>query len=304
MKTNILFLLFFFPASVFSQLTNHFDHLDSRWNVVRTFPNGNQQNTNFVGQETTVYGYQGDSLIGNELWNKLYSTQDSLFANGLTFLGLTRTDSSRILFLNPLSELDTLYDFNLNVGDYIRYVLNGVLSNPITVIQIDSIQLNGQFYRRFFFDEPIGIDFFDDLDEVWIEGIGSIHGPIFPNSPRKFAQEWVDSVIVSCTYSDAQQVWDHPSFDACYVQVALATDDHDFEQVTISPNPFIDNIILQFDHIEKRELILSNGMGQELMRKTTTTNSETVDLSSLVDGIYFITIQHNQQRSMCKLIKH
>jgi hypothetical protein len=37
------------------------------------------------------------------------------------------------------------------------------------------------------------------MDEIWIEGIGSIHGPLSPHNPRKFSEEIPDSLMLTCT---------------------------------------------------------------------------------------------------------
>jgi hypothetical protein len=161
MKTKILLTVLTFPMFLFGQVTSHFNNLDSKWNVAKTYPNANMQNPSFVATTTTVYGFQGDTLINSDLWFKLYSTSDSLFQNNLTFRGLTRTDNNRVLFLDTLNQLDTLYDFNINLGDSVLFNLYGQFPEKIPVINIDSIQINGQFYRRFHFAEPTMINAFD-----------------------------------------------------------------------------------------------------------------------------------------------
>jgi hypothetical protein len=90
MKTKTFYLFLFLPTLLFGQKTNHFDHLDSKWSVAKTYPAANQQNPSFVATTTTIYGYKGDTLIDNKQWFKLYSTHDSLFQKNLVFKGLTR----------------------------------------------------------------------------------------------------------------------------------------------------------------------------------------------------------------------
>lgn len=95
MKISILLFVMLFPFMLRGQIVNHFDHLDSKWNVAKAFPAANQQNPNFVATTTTVYGFQGDTLIINEQWFKLYSTNDSLFQNNLVYCGVLGTENNK-----------------------------------------------------------------------------------------------------------------------------------------------------------------------------------------------------------------
>lgn len=65
MKTTILLSILLLPTILLGQVINHFDNSDSKWNVAKTYPAANQQNPNFVATTTTVYGFQGDTLINN-----------------------------------------------------------------------------------------------------------------------------------------------------------------------------------------------------------------------------------------------
>jgi len=305
MKTNILLTILTFPIFVFGQVTNHFDNLDTKWNVAMTYPNGNIQNPNFVATTTTVYGFQAGTLLNSNLWFKLYSTSDSLFQNNLTFKGFTRTDNNRVLFLDTLNQLDTLYDFNISIGDSILFNLYGQYPEKIPVINIDSIQINGQYYKRFHFAEPTMVNAFDLLSEVWIEGIGSIHGPIFTNFPIKFSTEIPDSLILTCTQSNSQQYWQHPTYNSCYLNIVLGIDNKSKIDLTFFPNPVQDIIKINLIKTENYEINVFNLAGQKLIQKTITSDFVTIDLTTLNDGIYFITVDSKNGRWANKLLtKH
>lgn len=303
MKTKFLLFILTIPTLIFGQVTNHFDNLDSKWNVAKTYPNGNMQNPNFVATTTTVYGHQGDTLINSDLWFKLYSTSDSLFQSNLVFKGLTRTDNNRVLFLDTSNQLDTLYDFNISLGDSVLFNLYGQYPEKIPVINIDSIQINGQFYRRFHFAEPTLINAFDLLSEVWIEGIGSIHGPIFPNFPIKFSTEMPDSLILTCTNSNNQQFWQHPSYNSCYLNIVLGLDNKTKNDLSIYPNPVQDNLNIKLTKTDNYEINIFNSTGQKLIGKTINSDILTIDLTTLNDGIYFIMVDSKTERWTHKLIK-
>jgi hypothetical protein len=299
---KIILSLLLFPTLIFGQITNHFENVNSKWYVAKTFPSANMQNPNFVATTTTVFGFHGDSLYNGETWYKLYSTQDSLFISSLIYQGLIRAENNRILFIDSLNQLDTLYNFNLVIGDSVLFNLDGQFPEKIPVIDIDSIQINGQFYRRFKFAEPL-MNAFSELNEVWIEGIGSIHGPIFPNTPRQFAQEIPDSLILICTYSNSQQYWQHLSFNSCYLNIVLGSDRITETDLKIYPNPFQDNVKIKLTRADNYEINIFNSSGQKLIQKIITSDILAIDLTTLIDGIYFITVDSNSSRWTSKLLK-
>ena len=302
MKTIFIFLVFLLPTLLWGQITNHFNHLDSKWNVSKTYPAANLQNPNFVATTTTVFGYQGDTLIDNEQWFKLYSTNDSLFQNNLIYQGFTRAENNTILYLNTLNQIDTLYDFNLEIGDSVLFKLYGMYPEWIPVINIDSVQLSGVFYRRLKFAEPDMIAF-DVLNEVWIEGIGSIHGPLFPEFPVKFSQEMPDSMFLTCTYSDNQQIWQHLSYTSCYINIVLNTKIKEILNFTIYPNPAIGSVYVNCIDKKGFKIQLFNMLGASVLQRELISDSNEIDLSALSKGIYIIQLSSIDGIFQQKLIK-
>ena len=290
------------PTILWGQIINHFDNLDSKWNVAKTYPAANQQNPNFVATKTTVYGFQGDTTIYSEQWFKLYSSNDSLFQNNLIYRGLTRTENSNVLYLDTLDQLDTLYDFNLNLGDTVLFNLYGMYPEWLPVINIDSVQLNGEYYKKIKFAEP-SISAFDWLNEEWIEGIGSIHGPLFPTFPVKFSEEIPDSMLLTCTFSDNQQVWNHPSYPSCYVNIVLGLETIEISNFKIYPNPFSDIVYFENSRTENLDLTVFNSLGQAVKWLKITNYKETFDLSGLDDGLYLLRFNDNKKTVTQKIIK-
>jgi hypothetical protein len=302
MKTAIIFWILLLPSILWGQITNHFNNSDSKWHVAKTNPAGNQLNPSFVATTTSVFGFQDDSTLNNEQWLKLYSTNDSLFQNDLVYRGLLRAENSKVFYLDTLNQLDILYDFSLSVGDSVLFDLYGMYPEWLQVIDVDSIQINGDYYRRQKFAEPT-IQAFDELNEVWIEGIGSIHGPLFPVFPIKFSQEIPDSMLVTCSYSDNQQVWQHPSYTNCYINIVLGIDRIEVYDFKLYPNPFLEKIHFENNKQEKFDLSISNNNGQLVKQIQLLNDNETIDLSELSEGIYFLTFSGEKGVETVKMIK-
>ena len=302
MKNLMILLILLLPCILSGQVINHFDNLDSKWHVAETFPNGNQQNPSFVETTTTLYGFQGDTIVNSEQWFKIYSSGDSLFQNDLVYRGLLRKEIDSVLYLDTLNQLDTLYDFSLNVGDSVLFDLYGMYQEWLHIIEVDSIQIDGQDYKRQKFAEPV-INAFDVLNEVWIEGIGSIHGPLFPNNPLKFSQEIPDSMLVTCSFSDNQEVWQHPSYSNCYVNIVLSLNRLEALDLNIYPNPFSDKVFFENNKNERISLSIINSTGQDVKRIDISDKNVSIDLSDLEDGIYVLRLSNGKGVKTLKMIK-
>lgn len=302
MKPTIIFSILLLPSLLWGQVINHFDNLDSKWNVAKTYPDANQQNPSFVATTTTVYGFQGDTLINSEQWFKLYSTRDSTFQNDLLYRGLLRAENRKVFYRDTLNQLATLYDFSLNVGDSVLFDLYGLYPEWLQVIHVDSVQINGDYYKRLKFDEP-SISAFDRLDEEWIEGIGSKHGPLLPAFPVKFSEEMPDSMLLTCTYSENQQIWQHPSYQSCYVNIALGVDQLKFFDFNVFPNPFVDKIHIENTGLQPYKLTVLNSLGQTIRQTEVNSESTVIDVANLKVGIYFLKIDNGLHPITMEIIK-
>lgn len=301
MKAIIIFIILL-PTFLFGQPVNHFSNLDSKWNVATTLPSPTQQFPIFVSTTTTVYGFKGDTLINNKQWLKLYISSDSTFQNNLSYCGLLRAENRSVYFINSNNKLDTLYDFSLTVGDSSLFNIWGGQPEWLHVISVDSIQLNGAEYKRLKFSEPSS-NAFDQLNEIWIEGIGSIHGPLFPSSPRKFSEEISDSMFVICTFSNNQNIWLRQSYPNCYVNITMGTTPLKLMNLKIYPNPFINKIQIENPDLLKCKLSVVDILGQKVGQFHIDSNHQTLDLSELKEGVYFLNVETKYEKSSTKIIK-
>jgi len=302
MKKSVLSLLLFLPIITLGQVIDHFSNTDSKWHVAKTYPNGNQENPNFIETKTTIYGFQGDSLIEGESWLKLYSTKDSMFTSSLSFEGYIRSVNNLVLKWSSNSDIDTVYDFNLNVGDSIYFDLNP-MPQYIPITLIDSVLINNQHYKRFHFAEPTGPNAFTTFNEVWVEGIGSLHSPLFPIQPDVFSSEMPDSLTLICTKSIANDIWQHPDFNSCIKNIVLGIESQQLIDLTIFPNPTYDKITIQSRSSGKKELSIYNGLGEQVLTHKWTSNSYEANLNSLKTGIYFLKITKGDKYQTIKLLK-
>lgn len=299
MKKIFLYFVFVFPLLLYGQVVNHFESGSSKWHVAKTYPAANPQNPNFAATTTTVLGIFGDSTVNGFTWKKIYSSEDSTFQNNLNFKGLLRTENQKVIYINAESEEDTLYDFALNTGDSVRYNLFGSWVEWIKVTAIDTVNLNGGFYRRLKFSEPM-INAFDELNEVWIEGIGSIHGPLFPNTPVKFSQEWPDSMLLTCSESENVLVWQHGGYSNCYTNVLVNLKDKNSTALMVYPNPSNKTFTLEIPENAK-QIKVYNGIGQMVYEANL--SGETTHVVTLMQGgTYLLNITNGSELLFKKVL--
>jgi len=303
MKKLFTLLLIVSTYSVFGQNLIWFTDPNATWNVASTHPNGNPQNPNFVETTTKVYGYVGDTLIGSEYWSKMYVTSDSTFQSNLIFVGVVREINGFILFIGTTSTIDTIYNFNLQVGDSVAYNFE-FGEYYLKIENIDSIEINGEFYKRFYFQDPGFVPSY--LNEVWIEEIGSIHGPLFPSNPRLFQTEIPDSIYLTCFKSGDSVIWNNPNYENCYINIVLSTNDLKEKSLKVFPNPFYDELLIEFPDNEKGKYDISiyDLYGNLIIRSIINqTDRIEINSSTLRNSVYVIQIESNNQIFRQILIK-
>lgn len=283
------------PVFSMAQAVDHFISDDSEWNVANVYPNGSPEFPNFVETRSTNYTFIGDTIINGNSWLKIYSSWDTLNNLNLQFKGLIRSVGGIVLFQDLNFNIDTLYNFNLNISDS-AYFNFPYPFNPqnIAVIEIDSIQINGLYFKRFFFDEPVGPITFDVFNEVWIEGIGSHHGPLFPHQPRKFATEWPDKLDLTCSFSEGIQYWNNPSYNDCFINIILGLMDPSLTEDLIYPNPFKDYIIIE-NSLKKSDfsdIEIISLHGDKIYSGKLSKDRQKIILDHLSPGVYYVRINH------------
>jgi hypothetical protein len=174
----------------------------------------------------------------------------------------------------------------------------------LPLLSIDSVQIDQAYYRTFHFGEPAGLNAFTELNEVWIEGIGSVHGPTFPFSPVVFSTEIPDSLELVCSFSAGHQVWQHPDYASCYVNIVMGVEDPERNSFSLSPNPAQDRLMIDLtamtDVSQSKTLLLRDYRGA-VVRQTDLTGQErlvTIDVSDLATGMYYSELQSADGRRL------
>lgn len=176
----------------------------------------------FLETWTTSYGTIGDTLVAGVPWQRIVSSTEPTLNVDVVDLGFVRQEGSVILHWVPGTAPDTLYDFGLQVGDSVGYMFAD-FTGYVHLMAIDSVWLDGFPHRRFHFSD-FSTGFCSLGNEQWIEGIGSVRGPLFPVAAREFCEEFDESLGLTCFEEDAVTYWSDPNYPECVVNIMLGVE--------------------------------------------------------------------------------
>lgn len=288
MKKYLTIFFAIVSTTIFGQATNHFNHNGALWLVADTYPNPSPQEPSFVETKTYAYASIGDTNLAGQNWKIMVQANDSSLILNPIIVGFTRKQGPRIYFMDTMLQQDTLYDFSLQVDDYFGFNLpNGL--EYLRVKKIDTVQIQGDLLKRFFFDEPDVTTIFSKVNEVWIENIGSMHGPLFPYSGSYTSTEFSDSTTLTCTYQITTSFYVNPNYEECINNRILNLDTEleraDFK---VFPNPSEKEIFVQSELPTTIEIL--DYQGRIVLIEGTNKKFHQFKIQHLPAGIYTVNL--------------
>ncbi len=288
MKKSILFfLLIIFSFSCFT------NPCEAQFNTYHLFPHTNARWGQWFKLSVNWYYYHyfvnGDTTVNSKSYFKVYKS--SPIYNGL--YRLLREDTvNEIIYESKdwgLTE-DTLYDFNLNVGDTLpAWKNNSNKSLKEYVKKVDSI-LIGKSYRRMLVVTNIA-DSAMQSDSL-IEGIGSSHGLL---------ESYVWGVgeernLLICFEENDTTVYPYLNYN-CSVPLAVPTIEEPYKATSVFPNPNKGIFTITFSHSElvsaSQPIVeIYNVLGQKVMGEIlrSAQDDNLINLTNQPDGVYFYRV--------------
>ena len=152
--------------------------------------------------------------------------------------GHVRQVGDVVFFRAPDGTEHELYDFSIGVGDSVRYEVFGS-DMYLHVISVASMLIQGVPHRVIQFDTDTEFitpeSFFQDR---WIEGIGSIHGPLAPIRAMDIEDTpQMDSTRTTCFLEGSTMLWQHASYTDCTNNIISSVQDLHAAIVRPYPNP-------------------------------------------------------------------
>ncbi len=282
-----------------------FDAPSAFWFVADTYPHGSPQSPGFIETSTTRYFSGGTQLLDGGPWRELYAQSTQADAGPPEFLGMAQQTGDVVRFRHPNGAIDTLYDFGLQVGDSMRYRITEDFDVYLTVIAVDNIEIEEVVHR------VIRFDFSDEMitpesvfRDIWIEGIGSTHGPLAPFRPQD-VNEWfyLDSTRTTCYGQNNTMIWHHASYTNCIKNIILGLDELEHARIDLYPNPTPDAVWIDGLPPGTWSFTVIDLLGRIGTTGTTTASGpRRIDLQALRSGVYTLRFDALPHRAF-RLIK-
>ncbi|NQV02355.1 MAG: T9SS type A sorting domain-containing protein [Bacteroidia bacterium] len=278
-----------------------------------------------------VYKFKilGDTVVNTQTYKKIYyqakrgpgvcaNCNFTFNRDSSTLFAFIRQSipKRKVYFVYPtISDKEWLgYDFNItNVGQTVAGFSLIFTVNPestpaaiyvyqMVVDNIDSLCVNGEYVTRYFYGAGNGGNVYH-LPEHWVEGIGSTHGLLVQGFG---GPDWIHSLY--CFHNKEGAVYyDYEAILDCVVNTSLTCEEgYDCTPVSIFdpidpealiniyPNPVGDRMFIE-SKLSSRHYTLTifNMMGQKVLSRILHVRNEleSIQLSELPSGFYFITIE-------------
>jgi hypothetical protein len=283
-KQIFFFLLLIFSGAAFGQSLVETNKI---WHVTEFI--------NFGPGFTAAYTFEGDSVINDFTYKKLWKTDDSTYSNWY-FQGLMREDLSGKVFSYTPDGEELMYDFGLLKND----VFNGVVGGcpvELTVDSIDMITLeNGELRKRWIFNSS------SSHHEEWIEGIGSMFGITNVGSEQCWIDLWFE---LNCFAENDTLKYDNPTFDPCFYTTVCIAEAVLVPDFVISPNPIHAGIITIDNIVQNCKYQIFNIFGVKVKTGTIGAEANQIAVHELSAGSYILKIEdaaHPDKAFVLKLV--
>ena len=214
------------------------------------------------------------------------------------------TSTRKIYIIKPNDTLEKLiYDFSLNIGDTVTFFNNvtGFCQKGI-LDSIDYIEINNVCTKRYFLKDSLLNEGWLD---VWIEGIGSQHGLIYPGV---FFVDYGPYFGLWYVIKNQDTIFQNTDIIQCFTNIQ----ENKFLQtngICLYPNPIINdgfNLSFQtheptfiqiklYDYLGREVLFMNENKQQGVYKKYMPTNN-------LPPGLYFLTVTINEKICSNKII--
>lgn len=263
--------------------------------------------------ETGEYNYflNGDTLIGNKVYKKVYSKGYMQGFGGpdpwcpsyyQTFVDtypsyFLRQENKKLFCVYPDCPYEILlYNFDLHQNDTVKFYewCDTVSSIPAIVESIDSIFIDNNYRKVFHLNEAnCGMG---GPTTLIIEGIGCEHD-LF-----KFCNGEFDGRFLECFGLNGTSIYS-PDGDSCVLDIAVGyADNYTFDDnFYVYPNPTHGKLVITNAGVQliSNQIEIINSFGQRLLIQK---NSSSIDISNLPNGIYFVRIRFNDSSTITKKI--
>jgi len=296
--------LFFFALSIYAQTPDYFGN-NPTWTGNKWWDDASQTCSNQF-----QFAFYIDSTITLDSLEYHILRERGIFSQGIIMGGMGDCETNynynsvaayirqegRKIFRFIGGQDSLMIDYEVGVGDTMKghVVGPGSIFKDLSVTAIDSVLINGEYRRRFYFDTVWGFD-----NAIVIEGIGTF--PTENWSQGEFINPSLGIGIsagenIYCYGQNDTTYWTYDSLFlwGCnyYVTVPKAPDKIKFK---IFPNPSQGKLKISFSPNLKVDIVqIQNTQGRQFLKEHISIDEfHEMDLSNLVPGVYLCNVYSN-----------
>ena len=290
---KLIIILFFIGCYKSNAQSNYIALPDSNslWTITAIYSGGS--NSRIV--------VKGDSLYGSYSYKKYYAVNDSnLSIATYTFLAIVRQDipNKKVFAIKSGTTYERLlYNFNLTLNDSVRVTpldyaypgTTGYGSNGyrLKVIVKDSVLINSQYRKRLELKEYNGLGY----PEYWIEGVGSTLGILSSGGSGYLSADACIPFLLCQKYNGVLNYL-NTTYNTCIPQICTGAGINEFknknEGLKFYPNPTNGIINIEVENANKIKVV--NVLGELVKHEDLKFKQQSIDISSLQNGIYFLQV--------------
>jgi hypothetical protein len=250
-----------------------------------------------------IYPYyiieNGDTVINNLTYHKIFKSNDTVIDfSGDSYTGCFREDSNKAVYFLPQDSINEvlMYDFSKQVGDTLEIPATQLWKYEtlsLIIYKIDSVEIEGNFRKVTHFTE------WPTNELCWIEGIGSNMGFLY----SFYSYGIGEGPELNCFTHNDVFIYQNPEswLSNCFVFTEIKDQKYIELEMKIFPNPATTFITIQIkEGIPIEQVIIYNHLGQKVLEIKPVNN--TVDVSKLKPGMYFLEVTTRESRAGTKLI--
>ena len=274
MKTLISFFFgLMISGFIYSQDYHPLVQENNEWNVLMVI--GYPYDTTYW---TMTYKIYGDTIISNQTYKKVYKSWE--------YEGGIREEEQKVWYFSKYGNAETqIYDFTLDVGDTVTFLVD-----PMVVDSISYIEINGEDRKQIYFSPLL------QFIEHWIEGIGSNLGILQSGSSAIVG--WRTWFL--CMSEDGELIYMNPNYSSCYLNNTEIVEVHN-PKIQVYPNPTSGKInIRNSENVKIESISIIDLNGQNLLEFENDINE--LDLSGFSKGIYLLKLTYQKGEVYRKII--
>lgn len=247
---------------------------------------------------TEILYVQGDTLIHDKTYSKLWRSDDSL--RTVFLYRHLRQAEGKVWMYNAATQREhKLYDFSKAVGDTM-HIVNAVCEDQqqvMKVLAVDALSYDGVAHRRLRLQNMLTA-----AEDIWVEGLGSLNGLVYPAYQSCSESSW----SLWCMFQDKVLTYKAPHTTLCYSKyVGIAEEAHQLFELSPNPVPQGSLITVQWGAtMPGARLVLYSITGQRLAVYPLRHDKQmSIPSAALQSGVYLLHLEYGAgARQVSKII--